>query len=216
MKKVEVLCDEVNGVVVQVEGRSFPGLVLQGDQLFELVSLAARLEPQHDRLRELIIDYYEWFMEHGGNPPTWKGLSSEDIIRIIRNKFEEAGAKTVIPLLRPRGDKITFEAECIRDGINVDNLGNERFLPWSIFSETVLLLRNNNGRAIRGDAHKYRLGGEGLPLDSVEGNIASKVYGKKIGDTVFRRITPIACILIWAGICKSEPGELVLRSEYVH
>lgn len=216
MKKVEVLCDEVNGVVVQVEGRSFPGLVLQGDQFFELVSLAAKLEPQHDRLRQLIIDYYEWFMAHGGNPPTWKGLSSEDIIRTIRNKFEEAGGKAAIPLLQPKGDKTTFDAECTNDGINVDNLGNQPFLSWSVFTETILLLKKNDGRATRGDAHKYRLGGEGLPLDSVEGDIASKVYGKKIGDTVFRRITPIACILIWAGICRSEPGELVLRSEYAY
>jgi hypothetical protein len=56
-----------------------------------------------------------------------------------------------------------------------------------------------------------RLGDEGLPLDSIEGHIAHVVYGKQIGDSVFRRISPIAAILVWAGICEDEPGELIIR-----
>ena len=68
----------------------------------------------------------------------------------------------------------------------------------------------NNGTAMRGDAMNAKLGDEGLPLDSVEGHIAHVVYGKKIGDSVFRRITPIACILVWSGICESKPMKLVL------
>lgn len=212
MKKVEVLCDEVNGVVVQVEGRSFPGLVLQGDQLIELASLAARLEPKHARLKNLLIGYYEWYTAQGDNLLGSEGLNPEYVIRTIKRKFEEAGGKTVIPLLRPKGDKTTFEAKCTSEGINVDNLGNQPFLPWSVFTETILLLKKNDGRAIKGNATKYRLGSEELPLDSVEGNIASKIYGKKIGDSVFRRITPVACILIWAGICRDGPRELILLS----
>ncbi len=66
------------------------------------------------------------------------------------------------------------------------------------------------GRAERGNAMKYRLGEEGLSLDSVEGHVAHAIYRKREGDTVFRRITPIACTLIWAGICEPAPGELVL------
>ena len=140
-------------------------------------------------------------------------MNEEDVIYAITKKFVEAGGKANIPFLK--GNK-TFEAKYTSKGIYVTNLGNAPFLPWAVFTETFLLLKNNNGRAIRGNAMQYRLGGEGLPLDSVEGNIASKVYGKKIGDTVFRRITPIACILIWAGICRSEPGELVLLSQSTH
>lgn len=52
---------------------------------------------------------------------------------------------------------------------------------------------------------------EGLSLESVEGHIAHLVYGRQLGQTVFRRITPIACILIWAGICEHVPGRLKLR-----
>jgi hypothetical protein len=50
-----------------------------------------------------------------------------------------------------------------------------------------------------------------MPLDSIEGHIAWVVYGKKEGQPVFRRITPIAGIMVWAGVCKTEPGELILR-----
>ena len=60
----------------------------------------------------------------------------------------------------------------------------------------------------------YRLGDPGLPLDCVEGHIAHVIYGKRRGDSVFRRITPIACILIWAGVCEHARGELVLARSY--
>lgn len=43
-----------------------------------------------------------------------------------------------------------------------------------------------------------KLGEKRLPLNSVEGHVAHKVYGSKEGYYVFRRITPITCILIWA------------------
>ena len=58
----------------------------------------------------------------------------------------------------------------------------------------------------------YKLGETGLATDTIEGHIAHVVYDKSDGDSVFRRITPIACILIWAGVCRAEPGELVLIS----
>lgn len=58
----------------------------------------------------------------------------------------------------------------------------------------------------------FKLGDERLPLDSIEGYITCCLYNKKIGDSVFRRVTPIAGILIWAGICENEPGYLVLNN----
>ena len=55
-----------------------------------------------------------------------------------------------------------------------------------------------------------RLGDPELSFISVEGHIAHVVYGKKAGNSVFWRITPISCILIWSGVCKAEPGNLLL------
>jgi hypothetical protein len=128
------------------------------------------------------------------------------VIQHIRDKFNKTESPATIPLFK--GD--TFTARLINEGIEVDNLGTQPFLPWSAFQETVCVLIRNGGRAMRGDAMNSRLGDPDLSLDSIEGHVAHVVYGKKIGESVFRRITPIACILVWAGICKHEPHELVL------
>lgn len=127
-------------------------------------------------------------------------------VETIKQKFAESGSPARIPLLKGG----SFVAEIAQKGVSVDNLGTQPFLPWAVFQEAVYLLIRNGGRAMRGDAMGARLGEPDLPLDSVEGHVASAVYGKKPKEAVFRRITPIACILIWAGICKARPGELML------
>lgn len=133
-------------------------------------------------------------------------MTVNEIVPIIKKNFMDLGGQTLIPLQK-RGH---FRAKLVEEGIKVDNLGNQTFLPWCVFQEAVCVLIRNGGTAKRGDTMSYRLGDEGLRLDSVEGHIALVVYGKEISDSVFRRITPIACILEWAGICRSEPGKIIL------
>jgi hypothetical protein len=128
-------------------------------------------------------------------------------VEAIKRKFTETGSPIKIPLLRGG----SFTAKLTDEGVIVDNLGAQPFLPWAAFQEAICVLIRNGGRAKRGVAMESKLGEPGLPMDSVEGHIALVVYGKRLGDTVFRRITPIACILIWAGICEAAPNELVLR-----
>lgn len=130
-----------------------------------------------------------------------------DVINLIKKKFAEVGNPARVPLIR--GNE-TFKAEIYEDGIIVDNLGNQPCLPWNVFVEAVLILKENGGQAKKGNAMNSKLGEKGLPIDSIEGHIAYKMYGYKEGDSVFRRITPIACILIWANICKHKPGKLIL------
>ena len=127
-------------------------------------------------------------------------------IEIIKNKFSQTGSPTKIPLLKGE----VFLATLKDDGILVDNLGSQPLLPWVVFQEAICVLIRNGGSALRGDAMQSKLGEAELPLDSIEGHIAHVVYGKKGGDTVFRRITPISCILIWAGVCVSRPRKLIL------
>lgn len=127
-------------------------------------------------------------------------------VKSIQKRFAETGSPTQIPKLR----KGSFKAEMKADGIWVDNLDTAPHLPWVVFQEAICVLLRNGGRARRGDAMTSKLGDDGLSLDSIEGHIAYVVYGKRPGQSVFRRITPVACILIWAGICRAEPGELVL------
>lgn len=136
-------------------------------------------------------------------------MNGFDGIERIKRKFAETGSPARVPLLRGGG---SFTAELARDGIIVDNLGNQPFLPWIVFQEVVRLLQRSGGRAERGNAMNFKLGESGLPFDSVEGHIAHVVYRKSKGVAITRRITPIACILIWAGVCKANPGELILIS----
>ncbi|MFX0203771.1 MAG: hypothetical protein ACFFCW_47335 [Candidatus Hodarchaeota archaeon] len=134
-----------------------------------------------------------------------------DVIQVvdtIKRRFAKSGSPADVPLLKGGSFKARLEDE----GIFVDNLGNQPFLHWAVFQEAACVLIRNGGRAKRGNAMRARLGAPGLPIDSIEGHIALVVYGKRPGDNVFRRIVPIACILIWAGICEAEPNELVLRN----
>jgi hypothetical protein len=82
-----------------------------------------------------------------------------------------------------------------------------------VFEETIALLKDKNGCVLKWNAMNNRLGKTGLPMDSIEGRIIFKVYCKQLGQTIFRRITPIACTLVWAGICVNQRGKLVLLKE---
>lgn len=129
-------------------------------------------------------------------------------ISIIKKKFAELASPVKIPKLKGED----FEAKVVENGITVSNLGSERFLDWRVFEEAVKLLRFHGGAAQKGNAMGGRLGDRELPLDSIEGHIAYEVYGKREGESVFRRITPIAAILVWSGICEDLPRALCLTS----
>ncbi|MEX2720361.1 MAG: hypothetical protein Q6362_002945 [Candidatus Wukongarchaeota archaeon] len=134
-------------------------------------------------------------------------MEENKIVAIIKSRFEEIGNPAQISLLRGDG---FFEAKMFDDGIYVDNLGTQPFLPWTVFTETFSLLKKEGGKAKKGNPMGPRLGEKALPFNSIEGHIAYTVYGKKEGDSVFRRTTPIVNILIWAGICKKKIGDLEL------
>jgi hypothetical protein len=134
-------------------------------------------------------------------------LDGKTAADVIKRKLQDADS--IVDISLQKGRMLT--ARLVDPGIEVSDLGNQPFLPWKVFEEAVDLMVRKGGRAERGDAMSSRLGEEGLPLDSIEGHIAHVVYGKQEGDSVFRRISPIAAILVWAGICDSAPGELIIR-----
>jgi hypothetical protein len=127
-------------------------------------------------------------------------------VEVIKQKFERVDHQIKIPLQTGR----SFKASMTDEGVMVDNLGSQPLLPWIVFEEVINLLIRKGGRTEKGNAMGYKLGAEGLPLESIEGHVASVVYGKKIGESVFRRISPISAILVWAGLCDTNPGELIL------
>ena len=100
------------------------------------------------------------------------------------------------------------------DGIEVDCLsesGHKNFLPWGVFWHAVHIMLVNGGKACRGVAiSQGGLGSDELPFISVEGHVANVIYGKQSGDAVFRRISPIAHILIASEICIHQRGDMEL------
>ena len=96
-------------------------------------------------------------------------------------------------------------------GVSVTNLGNYPFISIDVFVAVISLLKlSPNNEAVNGNVMKYKLGDGDLSTNSVEGHIGSLIYGKSLGDTIFRRITPIAKILEWAGVCTIGTGCLRL------
>ena len=134
-------------------------------------------------------------------------MDKKEIIKIIKNKFGDKN-EVKIPLIK---NNKYFNAKLVDDGINVNNLGSSPFLHWDVFIESVDLIEKLGGIAKKGNAMSYSLGEKELDLNTIEGYIAIKIYNKKNGEKVFRRITPITNILIWAGICENIPGKLKLR-----
>ena len=133
-------------------------------------------------------------------------MDPDFVIHVIKRKFEATGPPARVPNLKGK----IFKAELVDGGIKVDNLGQYPFLKWDVFRKAFQLIRSHKGWAEKGNAMNAKLGENGLSFESIEGHIAQTVYDKKEGDAVFRRITPIASILIWAGICENVPNGLRL------
>lgn len=139
-----------------------------------------------------------------------------NINRLINylNKIDtEIGANIPLSGQRSFNAKPVYDPESPETllGVIVTNLGSSPFIPLSIFETTIeLLLQKENHAAVKGNAKSGRLGDELLPLDSIEGYVAQKVYGKAKGTSVLRRITPISRILEAAGIVENGRGYLRL------
>ncbi len=127
-------------------------------------------------------------------------------VEVIKQKFERTGHQVIIPLQKGH----SFKAVMTDEGIMVDNLGNQPLLPWIVFEDVIDLLVRVGGRAENGNAMTCKLGDEGLPLDSIEGHVAHEIYGKEVGVSITRRISPISAVLVWAKLCDAAPGELIL------
>lgn len=137
-------------------------------------------------------------------------MTPDKAIQLIKSKFEGIDSSQQIPLMR-KGK--FFTATLREDGIEVDNLHTQKLLPWKVFEETILLLsKEESAKGVRkGNAMNGKLGDGVLSQNSVEGNLAIKVFDKEEGDSVFRRITPVAAILSWSSICENKRGYLLLK-----
>lgn len=134
-------------------------------------------------------------------------VTPSDVVESIKKMFHEIGNPANISLLK--GD--FFKAELFEDGIKVENQGDEFFLPWSAFIETVRLLIGDPGSVPSEAVENNKPGDSGLYITSIDGVPTYVVYGGKLGYSVYKRIAPIAAVLIWAEICRYEAGYLILN-----
>jgi hypothetical protein len=168
-----------------------------------------------NKLRTLRFEYF-WELEKYWTPTGIEKKSFEPDLRFETETIHQKVSfkETIIKAFRGSKDWIDiplqngkmFQARLIADGIEVSNLGASPILDWKVFKEIETLFYEKGKSVLKGDAMSSKLGESMLPIDSVEGWVAYKIYGKQIGDTVFRRISPIVGILIWVGICKKKRG----------
>lgn len=125
-------------------------------------------------------------------------MTEDQAVKKIQQFFKEKNGSFVYK--NQKGNIVTCKK--IEDGIVVDCLqdsGYKQFLPWGVFWQAVHVIIRNGGSARKGSAQQCKLGDVDLPFNSVEGGVANVIYGKKRGDWVFQRISPIAHILSASG-----------------
>ncbi len=130
----------------------------------------------------------------------------------LRNRLAQMQNNFYIQLSGGRQMNVLTELsdDGVVTGVRCNNLGSQPSIPIEVFDLVIdHLAQQANRSAIKGDAHQ-RLGTPRLPLDSVEGHIAHNFYERQVGESVFRRITPISRILAWAGVCVNGKGFLTL------
>ena len=77
---------------------------------------------------------------------------------------------------------------------------------WEIFDAIMEKAKELGGKMYRGDAGAQggaKIGSRELPVDSIDGFISLRYYGREVGDTTTRRSTYYAAILAWAGLCEN-------------
>lgn len=143
---------------------------------------------------------------------------TKELIEFLKEKSNQGQNTITIPLQRKRKDHNSFEIQPIYKNSNVVAINVEKrvmpvdtLFPIEIF-ELVLnsLSKANDLTLSNGNAQKYRMGDNGLGPNTIEYIVAKEIYDKKDGDSVDRRISVIANILIAANLCNPKKGHLTL------
>ncbi len=144
-----------------------------------------------------------------------KTATDSVVVRIIKEKLNESGGKAVISLFNGDSCEIGFSPN--GTGLLSPKIPPANQLRWEAFDAAVEVVVQNGGKAAKGKARTgARLGSDDLPLDSVEGFIASKVHDVQMGETAFGPSFVIAAVLDWAGICHNERGYLTINRLFLN
>jgi hypothetical protein len=134
------------------------------------------------------------------------------IVKKIKEKLNKSGGKAVISLLYGDSCYIGFDEN--GKGLITSKLPKGQSI-WEAFDAAVEIVLKNNGRIIKGNARNGKLGSDNLPIDSLEGYIAQKVHGVKIGGSALGPGFVIAAVLDWAEICHNERGYIKINNKFL-
>ena len=130
---------------------------------------------------------------------------------IIKAKLKEHGGHVTV--YTARGLPCEIYAEADGKTFTSDKLPIKPAYEYTVFDVIVGLLREQGGRARKGNGRNFKLGDPGCEETTVVGAIA-KYRGRKVGESVFDPVFVMAAVLEWAGIAQNGRGELILSDNY--
>lgn len=130
---------------------------------------------------------------------------------IIKAKLKEHGGHVTV--YTARGLPCEIYAEADGKTFTSDKLPIKPAYEYTVFDVIVGLLREQGGRARKGNGRNFKLGDPGCEETTVVGAIA-KYRGRKVGESVFDPVFVMAAALEWAGIAQNGRGELILSDNY--
>lgn len=126
---------------------------------------------------------------------------------IIKAKLKEHGGHVTV--YTARGLPCEIYAEADGKTFTSDKLPIKPAYEYAVFDVIVDLLREQGGRARKGNGRNFKLGDPGCEETTVVGAIA-KYRGRKVGESVFDPVFVMAAVLEWAGVAQNGRGELIL------
>ena len=130
---------------------------------------------------------------------------------IIKAKLKEHGGHVTV--YTARGLPCEIYADADGKTFTSDKLPIKPAYEYTVFDVIVGLLREQGGRARKGNGRNFKLGDPGCEETTVVGAIA-KYRGRKVGESVFDPVFVMAAVLEWAGIAQNGRGELILSDNY--
>lgn len=137
--------------------------------------------------------------------------NSNQASEIIKAKLKENGGHATV--YTARGLPCEIYAEADGKTFTSDKLPIKPAYEYTVFDVIVDLLREQGGRARKGNGRNFKLGDPGCEETTVVGAIA-KYRGRKVGESVFDPVFVMAAVMEWAGIAKNGRGELILSDNY--
>lgn len=132
---------------------------------------------------------------------------------IIKNKLYETGGRAKVRSQNGKEYEIYMDSDgrsfhCEALPVNVP-------YTYEIFDVIVDLLKNNGGKAPKGNGRNFRLGYGQCTEDTVVGAIGKNYFGKPKGSYVYDPVFVLAAVLEWADIAHNQRGYLQLTADYM-